>query len=196
MKKIIVMSAMLAILPNLAFGTSQECKECCVKICKEETGFDITKEEISHKEWVNYPVISPVAMHKAAKKEFIHCTDPNEYDVMFKAITNGEGDGYYLDKDGTTIYSFDRKEKIYRCAPIKKVPALNHNFSYGLDGKLISGYWSEWSEWVTSSNPWSKWTCTDVCKECNNPSSPVPEPATVLMFGIGILALSYFNRKK
>lgn len=189
-KRVLIAGAIsIALLASTANATMTECTTvCCEKKCTESITTESWQETINHREWI--AAISPVVLHNAgAQKPFVHCTDPDDYDTMFLAIRDGEGEGYYLDKDGSTIWSNDRKERMYRCAPPKFTEKGIASISPKMDG-----YWKDWDELIYSSRSWSTTDCVDGCCVSWGEPAPVPEPTTALLFCMGVLSLAGYAR--
>ena len=187
-----------------AYGSPVECGGCgCARACTVASETITESGSIAKKEYVQFSGINQMIFYKAKRDhkrdDYQHCTAPDEYDAIREQVDAGQGDGYTLDtNDGATIWSADRSERIYRCAP----PRIKEDVSdlAAAHSLTISGYWRSWSE---------SWTrvytrVMIVCREFGfdhggggggSVPTPTPEPSTMLLFGAGLAGIAVIVRR-
>ena len=211
-----VAALLVLIAARPARATLVDCGEYCGTSCTTESGVTLTSESIEHREWISTaPVIAPVTLYRATHaKQMQHCTSADQYELLFAAVTSGvhgsygidgadtdvgttnadtAGGGYTLDQDGSTLWSADRSDRVYRCA----APVFRHGSHLAAlsSSSLVSGYRSEWFERFEHRNEWTRTVCiTDCCGGSVSPAT-VPEPSTVVLFGLGVVGLSGMARR-
>lgn len=179
----------LVLKARLAGATAIDCTTTteCTTVERDTT----TSGTIEHAEWIvdKWPgfdrEIIDRMQDKIASKKF-HCIEAGEYDSILAGITSGSDSGYYLDADGSTIWS-SKRERITRCLPANI--AFDHNKD--LHHSLTIGHWLRWTEsWQTVEH-----FVETICKTTIGGNSPVPEPSTLLLFGVGIAGIGLVGRK-
>lgn len=128
-----------------------------------------------------------------------HCLDPVVYDGIIGGLDGQTSGGYRLDQDGSTLW--DAKGEYHqRCLPAEtkpKAPKQDGGHYAALVGyKLIT---ESWFETLTITKHWEK-IYTEYEKICSikqgDPNhSPVPEPSTIALFGIGVAGIGFMGRK-
>lgn len=206
MKKTILAIALL--IPSLAMACveppASECNVSCVEhsVTIHEQGEEVQQFIVSHVGETDFSSIvdkgekENVVLHAKKRKE--HCTDPVVYDGMLNGLGTQELSGYYLDQDGQTIWG-PKRERYQRCLPVDLSKGAKQN-GFGHGGRLPV---SELRfETLTISKHWDKYyesielICSIIKKDTiPGGPSPVPEPSTILLFGVGVAGIGLVGRK-
>lgn len=193
-----ILGFMLVVKAKVAGATAIDCT--VTSECSTISAEKIQSGSIEHEQWVAGSVVWPGLDTEAlerlqdkieAKRKRNHCTAAGEYDTLLAGVLAGNVDGYYLDADGSTIWS-KKRERITRCMPADFDNKALQSLADLSPHHLSIGHWLRWTErWQTIER-----FAQTICRSIINPppSSPVPEPSTVLLFGVGISCIALVGR--
>ncbi len=208
MKKTILTIALL--IPSLAMACVEppapECNVSCVEhsVTIHEQGEEVEQFTVAHIGETDFSSIidkgekENVTLHAKKRKE--HCTDPVVYDGMLNGLGTQEFAGFYLDQDGQTIWG-PKRERYQRCLSVdlsKKPKGDGYHYAkHAAQFKTTDS----WVETLTISRHWDRFyesverICSITSNDSGSNTSPVPEPATILLFGMGVAGIGLVGRK-
>lgn len=192
---LLMLAAMiLGFMLALAKAAGATALDCAVTTeCSSVYTEHATEGTIEHEQWVSGSASLPDPAEiedgnlQFARKKRHHCTAAEEYDSLLAGVLAGNGQGYYLDADGSTLWSAKR-ERVTRCRPAN-MAKFDH--LKDMHHSLSLGHWLRWSEsWSTIDRRWEV-----ICRTViGGTPAPVPEPSTVLLLGSGMLGLAWVAR--
>ena len=119
--------------------------------------------------------------------------DPSTFEVLGSEVTSNIGDDYIVSQpdvgfnwDGTRVTQFFRQSGNYTNGSNFFDDAWVYQYSFGVDGDKLSG--SLWQVYQTFYRQ-AELTLTP------RQESPVPEPTTILLLGLGLVGVLGYRKK-